>query len=134
LQRKAYPNLAPVTAAMPVASAFDAALKAAKAMPGWTIVAVDADAGRIDASQQSRWFRFTDDIVIRIAGTEAGKPDRPALLQPPGAERLRRQCRAHPRLHGCVAQTAGLILREFREPACPRPRTFRPLLLMPRRT
>jgi uncharacterized protein (DUF1499 family) len=71
-QRKAYPDLAPVTAAMPVASAFELALKVARAMPGWTVVAVDADAGRIEASQQSRWFRFTDDIVIRIAGTEAG--------------------------------------------------------------
>jgi uncharacterized protein (DUF1499 family) len=70
-QQKAYPDLAPIRAAMPVASAFDTALKVAKAMPGWTIVAVDADAGRIEASQQSRWFRFTDDIVIRIAGTEA---------------------------------------------------------------
>ena len=71
-QRKAYPDLAPVTTAMPMASAFEQALKVAKAMVGWTIVAVDADAGRIEASQQSRWFRFTDDIVIRIAGTEAG--------------------------------------------------------------
>lgn len=71
-QRKAYPDLAPVMAAMPVASAFEQALRVAKAMPGWTIVGVDADAGRIEASQQSRWFRFTDDIVIRIAGTEAG--------------------------------------------------------------
>jgi uncharacterized protein (DUF1499 family) len=41
-------------------------------MPGWTIVAFDADAGRIEASQQSRWFRFTDDVVISIAGDEAG--------------------------------------------------------------
>jgi uncharacterized protein (DUF1499 family) len=57
---------------MPVASAFEQALRVAKAMPGWTIVAVDAHAGRIEASQQSRWFRFTDDIVIRIAGIEAG--------------------------------------------------------------
>ena len=57
---------------MPVTSAFEQALRAAKTMPGWTIVAADAHAGRIEASQQSRWFRFTDDIVIRIAGIEAG--------------------------------------------------------------
>ena len=44
----------------------------AKSMPGWTIVASDLDAGRIEASQQSRWFRFTDDIVIRVVGAEAG--------------------------------------------------------------
>jgi uncharacterized protein (DUF1499 family) len=29
-------------------------------------------AGRIEASQQSRWFRFTDDIVIRVASDEVG--------------------------------------------------------------
>src|SRR5262249_26478987 len=48
------------------------ALDVAKPMTGWTIVASDADAGRIEASQQSRWFRFTDDIVIRVVGDEAG--------------------------------------------------------------
>ena len=53
-------------------SAFNEALQAAKSMPGWTIVASDPEAGRIEASQQSRWFRFTDDIVIRIAGDGAG--------------------------------------------------------------
>ena len=41
-------------------------------MPGWTIVASDPGAGRIEASQQSRWFRFTDDIVIRVACDELG--------------------------------------------------------------
>jgi len=41
-------------------------------MPGSTIVASDVDAGRIEASQQSHWFRFTDDIVIRVVGDEAG--------------------------------------------------------------
>jgi uncharacterized protein (DUF1499 family) len=32
----------------------------------------DVDAGRIEASHQSRWFRFTDDIVIRVVRDEAG--------------------------------------------------------------
>src|SRR5258707_1365594 len=41
-------------------------------MPGWTIIASDADTGHIEASQQSRWFRFTDDIVIRVSGDVAG--------------------------------------------------------------
>jgi uncharacterized protein (DUF1499 family) len=41
-------------------------------MPGWTIVASDIDAGRIEASQQSRWFGFTDDIVIRVVIDEEG--------------------------------------------------------------
>jgi uncharacterized protein (DUF1499 family) len=72
LQKKGYPDLAPITVAMPVAKAFEEALEVAKAMPGWTIVASDRDAGLIEASQQSRWFRFTDDVVIRIAANEAG--------------------------------------------------------------
>jgi uncharacterized protein (DUF1499 family) len=72
LQRQAYSDLAPITATVPVAKAFDHALAVARTMPGWTIVAFDAGAGRIEASQQSRWFRFTDDVVIRIAGDEAG--------------------------------------------------------------
>ena len=37
-----------------------------------TIVASDPEAGRIEASQQTRWFRFTDDIVIRVADDGAG--------------------------------------------------------------
>jgi uncharacterized protein (DUF1499 family) len=72
LQKAAYPDLAPVMTALPMTRAFNEALGVAKAMPGWTVVAWDADAGRIEASQQSRWFRFTDDIVIRVAGAEAG--------------------------------------------------------------
>jgi uncharacterized protein (DUF1499 family) len=72
LQKSAYPDVAPLKTALPVAKAFDEALAAAKSMPGWTIVAFDPAAGRIEASQQSRWFRFTDDIVIRVAGDEVG--------------------------------------------------------------
>jgi uncharacterized protein (DUF1499 family) len=37
-----------------------------------TIVAPNAGVGRIETSQQSRWFRFTDDIAIRVVGDEAG--------------------------------------------------------------
>ena len=39
---------------------------------GWTIVAVDESAARIEASERSRWFGFTDDIVIRVAATDSG--------------------------------------------------------------
>ena len=57
---------------MPVAKAFNEALHVAKSMPGWTIIAADSDTGHIEAIQQSRWFRFTDDIVIRVSGDVAG--------------------------------------------------------------
>jgi uncharacterized protein (DUF1499 family) len=56
----------------PVASAFNEALEVAKSMPGWIVVASDPETGRIKASQQSRWFRFTDDVVVRIAGDGSG--------------------------------------------------------------
>jgi uncharacterized protein (DUF1499 family) len=72
LQKTAYPDVAPLLTPLPLAQAFNEALFVAKSMPGWTIVAADPTAGRIEGSQQSRWFRFTDDIVIRVAGDETG--------------------------------------------------------------
>ncbi|HJZ32594.1 MAG TPA: DUF1499 domain-containing protein [Hyphomicrobiaceae bacterium] len=72
LQKAAYPDLRPLIPAVPVGQAFQRALDVAREMPGWTIVASDAGSGRIEASQQSRWFRFTDDIVIRVAASDGG--------------------------------------------------------------
>jgi hypothetical protein len=66
LQKGAYPDLAAIKAALPVTKAFNEAHYVAKSMPGWTIIAADGDTGHIEASQQSRWFRFTDDIVVRV--------------------------------------------------------------------
>jgi uncharacterized protein (DUF1499 family) len=66
LQKVAYPDVVPIMTRLPVRMAFNEALHVAASMPGWTIVASDVDAGRIEASQQSRWFRFADDIVIRV--------------------------------------------------------------------
>ncbi len=39
---------------------------------GWTVVAADAEAGRIEASDRTRWFGFTDDIVVRVTPDGAG--------------------------------------------------------------
>lgn len=71
-QREAYPDIAPALTKLPSKTAFDKALDAAEAMPGWRIVAEDPAAGRIEASQSSRWFGFTDDMVIRVTAGEAG--------------------------------------------------------------
>ena len=57
--------------ALPREAAFDRALDAAQRM-GWTIVAADDTTGRIEASDRSRWFGFTDDIVIRITPEGSG--------------------------------------------------------------
>ena len=72
LQKAAYPDLAPLTTTLPPTRAFAAALEVAKSMPGWTIVAADPATGRIEANETSRWFRFVDDIVIRVAPDGSG--------------------------------------------------------------
>ena len=71
-QKAAYPDIAPLFLAMPTTRAFDLALGTAKAMSGWRIVAVDSQAGRIEATQSSFWFGFVDDIVIRVAAADSG--------------------------------------------------------------
>jgi len=70
-QRLAYPDIQPLTLALAPAAAFNRALDTAQGM-GWTIVAADDAAGRIEASDRSRWFGFTDDIVIRIIPSASG--------------------------------------------------------------
>jgi uncharacterized protein (DUF1499 family) len=70
-QQRAYPDIVPLTVALAPDVAFNRALGAAQRM-GWTIVAADGAAGQIEASDRSRWFGFTDDIVIRVAGTDSG--------------------------------------------------------------
>ena len=69
-QQRSYPDIAPVTLALPPAEAFAWALAAARQM-GWAIVASDVEAGRIEASDRTRWFGFTDDIVVRVAAAGA---------------------------------------------------------------
>lgn len=71
LQKKAYPDIAPVILPVPPAAAFKKALDAAKAK-GWTIDAADPTTGHIEASQSSFWFGFTDDIAIRVAADDGG--------------------------------------------------------------
>ena len=65
-QRRAYPDIAPLTLDWAPTDALTRALKTAEQL-GWTIVATDLESGRIEASQRSRWFGFTDDVVIRVA-------------------------------------------------------------------
>ncbi|HVC50643.1 MAG TPA: DUF1499 domain-containing protein [Stellaceae bacterium] len=64
-QRKAYPDIAPLIAAQAPPQAFATALATARKM-GWTIIASDPKSGHIEATDRSRWFRFADDIVVRV--------------------------------------------------------------------
>jgi uncharacterized protein (DUF1499 family) len=72
LQRAAYPDIAPVFTTLPVQQAFGAALAVARSMPGWIVVAASAGEGHIEACQRSRWFGFTDDVVIRVRPANSG--------------------------------------------------------------
>ena len=71
-QKAAYPDVAPLEVPLAPAEAFRRALDTARAMRGWTIVDADPASGRIEASQTSPWFRFTDDVVIRVAAAGDG--------------------------------------------------------------
>jgi uncharacterized protein (DUF1499 family) len=64
-QRQADPDIRPLVVEAAPAPAFDGALAAARAM-GWRIVAAEAAQGRIEATDRTLWFGFTDDIVVRI--------------------------------------------------------------------
>jgi len=72
LQRKAYPDIGPLTSARPTGALFQASLDAARALH-WTIVAADRASGRIEASARTFWFGFTDDVVIRVAAAGTGR-------------------------------------------------------------
>jgi uncharacterized protein (DUF1499 family) len=70
-QKKAYPDLAPATLAVPPRAAFDLALNIARASR-WEIVAAVADDGRIEATATTDWFGFKDDLIIRIMPEGSG--------------------------------------------------------------
>jgi hypothetical protein len=65
LQKQGYPDIAPLALVLPPDRAFALVLVTAKEM-GWTIIASDPRAGRIEADQRSLWMGFTDDIVVRV--------------------------------------------------------------------
>lgn len=71
LQREGYPDLAPVTLPTPPAATFDRALAVAQSN-GWEIVTADKSSGRIEATDTTRWFGFTDDVVVRLTPWGAG--------------------------------------------------------------
>lgn len=70
-QRAAYPDLTGVTLALAPREAFARALSAAEAM-GWEVVGRDAETGRIEAVDATRWFGFRDDIAIRVTPVGQG--------------------------------------------------------------
>jgi uncharacterized protein (DUF1499 family) len=70
-QKEAYPDLAPLIVQAPQDQVFEAAKATLLAM-GLTLSDADPAAGRIEATQKSFWYGFTDDVVVRIAQTPEG--------------------------------------------------------------
>ena len=70
-QKRGYPDLAPLVLALPPERAFARVDAAARAM-GWRVVAVAPAEGRLEASDTTRWFGFTDDIVVRVKAAPRG--------------------------------------------------------------
>lgn len=71
MQHKAYPGIAPLTLDRDPARTFDEALGAAREL-GWKIIDSSEDDGRIEATDETFWFGFKDDIVIRVTATDHG--------------------------------------------------------------
>jgi len=71
LQRQAYPDLRPLRLEVPSAQAFARARAAAETL-GWTVVAAEPAEGRLEATATTFWFRFADDVVVRVAASDGG--------------------------------------------------------------
>jgi uncharacterized protein (DUF1499 family) len=65
LQRKAYPDIRPVMLAMRPDEAYAAVLRTARDM-GWKDIEAARDQNRVEAVDETPWFGFKDDVVIRV--------------------------------------------------------------------
>jgi hypothetical protein len=71
LQTEAYPDVRTLTLPVPPAEAFARAMAAVRTL-GWEVVASVPEEGRIEATDTTFWFRFKDDVVIRIREADDG--------------------------------------------------------------
>lgn len=70
-QRQAYPDIGSIQSNLSPSEAFERCAATAEQL-GWEVYARDEKSGRIEASDTTFWFGFTDDVVIRIRGTNGG--------------------------------------------------------------
>jgi hypothetical protein len=68
---EAYPGLKPIKSDLSVADAVDRTEAILQSM-GLQIVAVDKDAGLVEATATTFWFGFKDDMVVRVVGDGEG--------------------------------------------------------------
>lgn len=71
LQKRDYRDLVPLILPLPPDRAFARVEAAARAL-GWRIVATAPAEGRLEASDTTLWFGFTDDIVVRVRPAPQG--------------------------------------------------------------
>ncbi|MEO7773339.1 MAG: DUF1499 domain-containing protein [Steroidobacteraceae bacterium] len=71
MQTKAFPDLVTVVINEPPDAVFQRALAAINEL-GWELVTQVPEEGRIEATDTTFWFRFKDDVVIRIRPTAEG--------------------------------------------------------------
>lgn len=71
LQTEAYPDVRTLRLPIQPAEAFDRAMDAVVRL-GWDVVASVPEDGRIEATDTTFWFRFKDDVVIRIRAADGG--------------------------------------------------------------
>ncbi len=71
MQHESYPDLETLVVGLPPAQVVEQARDVATVM-GWEIVAADGPAGRLEASDTTFWFGFTDDIVVRARAVTGG--------------------------------------------------------------
>lgn len=66
-----YPELAPLDLTLTPKAAFTKALQVVDDL-GWTLIESSPEDGRIEAYEETLFFGFKDDVVIRIQAVEAG--------------------------------------------------------------
>jgi uncharacterized protein (DUF1499 family) len=70
-QRRAYPDIQPMTVGVDPQAAFARARATARDL-GWEVVGESEAEGRIEAVDTTFWFGFKDDVVIRVRGMSGG--------------------------------------------------------------
>ncbi len=70
-QLKAYPDLKTFVSDKPMDEVFTASVEALEAM-GIAIVDADRQGGQIEGTATTKWFRFKDDVIIRLRQNEQG--------------------------------------------------------------
>ena len=70
-QRRAYPDVAPLMLSVPPDQAFRLAEASARQL-GWEVIEAAPAEGRLEATATTRWFRFKDDVVVRVSPAPDG--------------------------------------------------------------